>query len=172
MCSVAHMVAGCTDVDLRRAQGCVSEERLHDVHGFATAYQLHRHRVPQGMRCRPTRGGALRRGRTSGTRRSSCGGERPAMVVEPCEILPPPGCAPVGKAHWPCSLQSPSCATAFTGSYKISANAERNAENQLHISRSGWLPRVASPRRSTRDRRRGMHHCDAEDPAAEAAAGS
>jgi len=29
--SVAHMVAGGTDVDLRRAQGRVSKECVHDV---------------------------------------------------------------------------------------------------------------------------------------------
>jgi hypothetical protein len=47
------MVDSCTDVDLRRAQGSVSEERLHDVDGFTAADQLHRHRMPEGVRCCP-----------------------------------------------------------------------------------------------------------------------
>jgi hypothetical protein len=36
MCTLAHMVASSTDVDLRRAQGLVSEQRLHDIDRFTS----------------------------------------------------------------------------------------------------------------------------------------
>ena len=53
VCCLPHVVAGGTDVDLRRAQRGVPEQRLHDVHRLTAVDELHRDRVPESVGRRP-----------------------------------------------------------------------------------------------------------------------
>ena len=49
------MVTGCADVDLRRAQRGVPEQRLDDADAFTAPHQLHRQCMPEGVRRCSTR---------------------------------------------------------------------------------------------------------------------
>jgi hypothetical protein len=68
----------------------VSEERLHDVDGFTTPHEMHRHRVPEGVRSRPTRQGHAGTSEPAAHQMvERCRSERPGMAVEPRHVVAP-----------------------------------------------------------------------------------
>jgi hypothetical protein len=86
---IAHVMAGGTDVDLRRAQRCVTEKRLHDVDGFASCDELHRHRVPERVSGRAGgegHAGARVPPADMVVERGRC--QRLSAIVQPHEIVP------------------------------------------------------------------------------------
>lgn len=114
MCSVAHMIAGCTDVDLRQAQGRVSERRLHDIDRFTAPHQMHRDRVPEGTRRRSTRDRTPARANHRRTRSSSAAGVSGRCVAaQPDRIVAPRPSAP---ALMPLATQVCTAVTTSGGS--------------------------------------------------------